>query len=149
MDIEKIDQNNIIYVDKCDELFKNFLESERIYDTNSLEYIPNSFKKDISKDNVLLYIAKLEGKVVAFLYGYIETNIRQKLPVAHLTFIYVEENYRKQKIATRLIDCFLHEVKQKNVEIIEVKAFENNKIACDIYEKLGFKPLWINYRKMI
>lgn len=149
MNIEKIDQNNIVYVDKCDELFKNFLESERIYDTNSLKYLPNSFKKDVSKDNVLLYVAKVEDKVVAFLYGYIETSVRQKLPVAHLTFIYVEEKYRKQKIATKLIDYFLQEVKQMNIEIIEVKAFKDNKVACNIYEKLGFKPLWINYRKML
>lgn len=75
-----------------------FQESERIYDTNSLEYLPNSFKKDISKDNVLLYIAKVEVEVVTFLYGYIGTNIRQKLPAVHLTFIYVEENYRSKGV---------------------------------------------------
>lgn len=148
MEIEKVTDANKQYIKYCDKLFEEFLESEQKYDTNVASFIPKSFENDIYKDNVIMYIAKAQDEVIAFLYGFIQDTGKIKLPIAHLTFIYVVEKYRNKKVATDLINSFCQEIKDKNIEIIEVKSFNQNEAANKLYEKLGFKPLWTNYRKM-
>ena len=125
------------FVKQCDKLFTKFLDSEGIYDNNYKKRESlNSFLNDLENENNTL-LARVENKK------------GMKESVAHLTFLYVDENYRKQNIATNLINEYLKILKEKNISIIEVKSYKDNVAANKLYEKFGFNELWINYRKRI
>lgn len=56
-----------------------------------------------------------------------------------LDYIYVEEEYREQGIASALMDFFINEVKKKNGKNITLEVSNNNKEANQLYKKFGFK----------
>lgn len=150
MIVKKLTITDKDLVEKCDRLFLKFLDSEGKYDDNYLkrEHV-NSFINDLADQNNILLAATDTDVVFGFLFGFIEKKKNGKLPIAHLSFVYIDESHRNKKIATNLINTFLLELKSMNIEIIEVKCFENNEIAKNLYNKFGFNVLWSNYRKKI
>jgi ribosomal protein S18 acetylase RimI-like enzyme len=149
MNIQKLTFENKELVEECDKLLLKFLESEKKYDENYKEKEKNnSFLNDLLDENKILLVAIEKNNVLGFIYGLIENKTSLKLPVGHICFLYVDNEYRNKKIATSLIDAFLNELKKSNIEIVEVKSFENNEAAKALYIKYNFKPLWTNYRKI-
>lgn len=149
MQIKRLTVNDKEIVEKCDKLFVEFLDSEGQYDDNYLKREKiNSFLGDLDKENNILLCCVKED-VMAFLYGYIEKRQGMKDSVAHITFVYVKEEYRKQNIATTLINEYMRILKEKDISIIEVKAYKNNQAANMLYNKFGFNELWVNYRARI
>ena len=150
MDIQKLTVQNVELINQCDDMFIEFLDSEGKYDENYLKRKKtNSFIKDLEDNNNILLVAKEEENVIGFLYGYIEQRKGSKLPVAHLAFLYVDEQHRNKGVATSLIDNFLDQLKNSGIEIVEVKSFVNNVAAKSLYQKYGFDTLWLNYRKKL
>lgn len=148
--VKRLGIDDVELVKQCDRLFVKFLDSEGIYDDNyQKREILNSFLKDLDSETNMLLATVENDKVLAFLYGYIENKKGMKEPVAHLTFIYVDENYRKQNIATNLINEYLGILKENNISIVEVKSYKENIAANKLYDKFGFNELWTNYRKII
>lgn len=135
---------------KCDELFVSFCGDQEKYDYN-YQKIKNmsSFLTDVESDDKILLCMEKETEVLGFLYGYIEKKKNMKKPVAHLTFIYVDEKNRRKGIASSLINEYMKLLKEKNIRTIEVKAYVNNESANALYDKFGFSKLWVNYRKRI
>ena len=150
MEIQKLTVDDKELIEQCDKLLIEFLNEEAIYDTNlTKSKNTNSLLVDIANQNNILLIAKENEEVLGFLFGYIEKNNKNIQEVAHLSFIYVKNKYRNNKIATKLIDEFISFIKKENIEIIEVKCYKNNEIANKLYIKYGFDILWSNYRKKI
>jgi ribosomal protein S18 acetylase RimI-like enzyme len=150
MDIKRITINDKIDIKVVDRLFKKFLISESKYDENyKIREDLKSFEQDLNNENNIILTCKKDNDVVAFLYGYINQTKNELLPVAHLAFIYVEEEFRCKKIASNLINEFLNELKNRKIEFVEVNAFFNNGPAIRLYEKYGFCANYINYRKKI
>lgn len=150
MKIQKLKIEDKQFVQQCDKLFLDFLDSEGKYDENykKRENI-KSFLNDLTDENNILLVAVEESKVLGFVYGYIENRKDGKLPVAHIAFVYVDLESRNRKIASNLIDKFLEELKCRQIQIVEVKSFESNEIAKKLYQKYGFNIIWSNYRKNI
>lgn len=148
MNIKKLKTSDKDIVLKCDELYKKFLKSEKKYDSNFLERDDiKSFLNDLEDDNKMLYAAIVKKEVVGFLYGYVSKNKNERNKVAHLTFLYVDYDYRKRKIATNLIERFICDMSEKSIINIEVKVYDNNDIAKKLYKKFGFEALWLNLRR--
>ena len=57
--------------------------------------------------------------------------------------------HRKKGIATQLITTLFKQLEKQNIDIVEVKAFNDNIAATNLYEKFGFDVLWVNYRRKI
>jgi len=150
MEIQKLTIEDKKLVEQCDKLLIKFLKEETVYD-NNLAIIDNinSLSNDLINENNILLVAKENEKVLGFLFGFIDKNKKSVQEVAHLSFLYVETEYRNKKIATNLIDEFVLLIKNLGIEIIEVKCFKNNEIANKLYKKYGFDILWSNYRKRI
>lgn len=148
MEIVKLKTTDLTYIDQCDLLFKNFIKSELKYD-NNLAYRDDfkSFKNDLTDIKNFLYSAIENNTVIGFLYCYINKSKSELNDVAHLGFLYVNEEYRNKKIATKLIETFINEIKLLGIKNIDVKVYNNNVIANKLYKKFGFDDLWINLRK--
>jgi len=148
--VKRLRVKDVERVKQCDKLFAKFLDSEGKYDDNyQRRKNLNSFLGDLGNDSNVLLTAEENDKVIAFLYGYIENKDGMREPVAHLTFIYVDERNRKQNVATNLINEYLEILKEINIQIIEVKSYKENVAANRLYNKFGFNELWTNYRKRI
>jgi ribosomal protein S18 acetylase RimI-like enzyme len=57
---------------------------------------------------------------------------------ARLNAIYVEEAWRGQKIATKILKKIIHECKRRRIHTIFLLVKENNDGAKQLYKKLGF-----------
>lgn len=141
MIIEKV--NNINDAKKCNELLTKLLISESKYDKNLRNdyIITNYFENKYQNEDNILLIAKTEEDVIG--YAYCKINELPGGPVISkvtlLDGIFVEEKYRKQKVATKLIN----ECKNWSTEIgatyFEIKVTSENINALKLYEQIGFK----------
>lgn len=66
-------------------------------------------------------------------------NPRKKMKhIALVNSMYVKNNYKRQGIAYSLINEALKELKEANVEIVNLSVVTNNQAAIELYKKIGF-----------
>ena len=93
---------------------------------------------EILKDKIHhLYVYELNKKVIGFIHY---TKLYNSVDLVDL---YVDENYRKQKVATNLIDYMITNLDIDDRIFLEVNTTNQN--ALNLYQKFGFKI--INIRK--
>lgn len=68
-----------------------------------------------------------------------------------LNDLYVKENSRKQRIATKLMSHVVKQAKLHKIFSIKLSTAKTNTIARDLYLSLGFKPnvQFDNYSKLV
>ena len=105
------------------------------------EIIKKEFKNDYLKDNPFTkwYIYELNNKIVGFI------NIDIIYEKAEIEYIYVVEKWRKNKIATKLLEKAEKDLINKRVSTITLEVNVNNFSAIKFYEKNEYKK--INIRK--
>ena len=90
-------------------------------------------KDELNSENSKFVCAKLENTVIGF------AGIKIILDEADIMNIAVMENYRRQGIATLLLNYILNICKEKNIETLNLEVNEENFSAISLYQKLGFK----------
>lgn len=105
------------------------------------EIIKKEFKNNYLKDNPFTkwYIYELNNKIVGFI------NIDIIYEKAEIEYIYVVEKWRKNKIATKLLEKAEKDLINKKVSTITLEVNVNNFSAIKFYEKNEYKK--INIRK--
>lgn len=111
-------------------------DREKIY-----EIIKKEFKNNYLKDNPFTkwYIYELNNEIVGFI------NIDIIYEKAEIEYIYVVEKWRKNKIATKLLEKAEKDLINKKVSTITLEVNVNNFSAIKFYEKNEYKK--INIRK--
>lgn len=118
----------------------------------------STFEEEIKYSN-LDWQQKLQN---SFWFGFFEENnliamisfeIAKKNKINHTAEIgglYIKHSHRKLGIATKLIKFVENFAKQKNILQIYLGCNFNNKIAINLYEKLGYKIIAIrpNFAKI-
>jgi len=103
-------------------------------------YIDLSEKKIFSKiDNENFFLIKCHQKNI--ILGFAELEFLENK--ARLNAIFVEEAFRGQKIATKLLHAIFHEAKRRRIHTIFLLVKEGNFAAKELYIKNDF-----NYIKM-
>lgn len=142
MEIVKYEEK---YSSKCNELLTKLINDERNYDESLKEnIIINNYYNKLNDDEII-YVALIDNEVVGYIYGFIikdELIINKK---AKLDALYIEQDYRNNLLATKLIDRFKDWCKEKNITQVEVQAFNENKKATSLYLKENFKPQKTTY----
>ena len=105
------------------------------------EIIKKEFKNNYLKDNPFTkwYIYELNNEIVGFI------NIDIIYEKAEIEYIYVVEKWRKNKIATKLLEKAEKDLINKKVSTITLEVNVNNFSAFKFYEKNEYKK--INIRK--
>ena len=75
--------------------------------------------------------------------GYISYQIMYER--AELNYIFVKEEERKKGIASKMLEYMLNNIKEENIETIDLEVNSLNKKAINLYQKYGFKT--VNIRK--
>lgn len=136
----------------CDDLLTELIMSERKYDDNVKESfrVNNYYTEIYNKDYNLLICAKNNDIIVGFIYGFLKEQVGQLLyeNVGLIDALYVRDNYRKQGIATNLINEFYKWCDLKDIKYIEIGSFVENKDAYKLYKKLGFEVVSYRMKKI-
>lgn len=111
-------------------------DREKIY-----EIIKKEFKNNYLKDNPFTkwYIYELNNEIAGFI------NIDIIYEKAEIEYIYVVKKWRKNKVATKLLEKAEKDLINKKVSTITLEVNVNNFSAIKFYEKNEYKK--INIRK--
>lgn len=142
IEIKKYDQEN---ASVCNDLLTKLINDEIKYDENlKNNIIINNYYNKLNEKSVI-YIAFINNKVVGYIYGYVTEDILVKEKTAKLDALYVIEEYRGNKIASKLIEEYKNWCFSKEVKYIEVTAWNDNIDATKIYLKQDFIPKKTTY----
>lgn len=144
MIIQKV--NNKEDAIKCNELLTKLILNESLYDKNLKkdykvkEYFENIYE---SKNNVL-FIVK-DDNDMAIGYAYCKIIITDSGPhinhIALLDGLYIDEKYRKQGIATKLIEGCKKWAIEVGAKVFELNVLSENEEAMGLYRKIGFEEV--------
>lgn len=95
-----------------------------------------SIEKDLKTNKHALYIvAELAGKVIGYL------SVWNIIDEGHINNVAVSPLYRRQKIATIMMETMLSATKNAGIKRHTLEVRQSNEAAIKLYESLGFKPM--------
>lgn len=118
------------------------IRDEKQYDPSINEncVISRFYEDMISNDSNILLVAEIDNEIIGYLYGYIVDNGNTYLDkVSKLDALYIIKEYRKNKIATKLINEFKSWSLKNGVKYIELQVLNDNTSAVSLYKKEGFR----------
>ena len=127
---------------KCNKLLTKLIHSESKYNENiNKDYIiENWFENLYDNEYNKIFVAKDSENIVGYAYckiTWVENGPAKELE-AVLDGIYVEESYRNQGIATKLLNVAKEWAINKNVKYLTINVLEKNEVALKLYYKSGF-----------
>lgn len=135
-----------INANACDKLLTMLIQDERQYD-NTLDenfVVKDYFKKVIKDNNNLLYGYFVDNKIIGYIFF---KHTKDMGNVYLVDGMFVKEEYRRKGIAKSLIKFGMDELKNRNIDYIDINVMANNYIAFNLYKSLGFKEFRIGLRK--
>lgn len=122
------------------ELRKKQLIDEGSYVEKDIdEELEKYFFFSIENEALVVWIASQNGNIIAtcgvcfFQYPPTFSNVTGK--VAYITNVYTLETYRKQGIATKLLELIMEEIMIRKYKLVRLHALSQGK---SLYEKIGF-----------
>ena len=140
MIIKPVENNNEASI--CNLLLEKLIIDEKKYNDNISDNIDlsNYYENIYRKDNNKIYIAMDDEKIVGYIYVKLNDPrlYGEKYKEAFIDALYVDEEYRNNKIATSLIEKARIYAKENDAKKISINVISNNEIALNLYYKLGF-----------
>ena len=110
---------------------------DEILDISSLSFSicwsKSSYMQELNNPVAKYFVAKVDNKVVGFAGTWIV------LDEAHITNIAIHPNYRKQGIASKLLEELLSYCKSQGCVAYTLEVRKSNIAAKALYEKYNFK----------
>ena len=146
--IEKATIEDLEYIQKLNkklfirefEKYNKLLNIEWTFGEKGTKYF-----KELIQNN-FVYVAKINNNIIGYLAGSIH-NVNECFTekFAEIENMYIENQYRRLKIGSKLIIKFKEWCKLNNVEYIEVSAWSENIEAINFYKNNNF----IDYEKTL
>lgn len=131
---------NINDVDKLVELRNRQLVDEGASPVDNIDKeLEQYFTSSIREETLVVWIATKCDNIIAtsgvcfFQYPPNFSNTTGK--VAYITNVYTQEEYRKQGIATKLLEFIMNEIKKRDYRFVRLHASSQGK---KLYKQLGF-----------
>lgn len=103
------------------------------------------------EDKNQILVAETNGEIVGYICFYNPINERFGLKTKHffggVLELYVKHEFRRKRIATRLMQQCINYLKSKGAKDVRVDVLMRNKKAINLYRKLGFKD-WVAIFKL-
>jgi ribosomal protein S18 acetylase RimI-like enzyme len=99
------------------------------------EYSVTRIQEIFHNPNFICFVAEVKMKIC----GWLKLTINKNEDRFYLSSIYILPDYQKLKIGDKLFQTACNVAKQKEFNEIYVGVMNQNKIALQWYEKLGFK----------
>ncbi len=113
--------------------------------------LPSKLRKNLLSKKVCYFVAEEKGEFVGYSGVEIEKSwsIMTLKEVGHIFQLYVRPNYRKRGIAERLCKAAFLWFNEKKLRWYKVLVYINNPHVKNYYEKYGFEPYVLEYRKIV
>ncbi len=132
-DLDKLISNRIKFVSDIGDISS----PDEFYKLTS-----NYFKNHIESDDFIIWLAVDKDEIVATvevcIYEIMPTLSNMSGKTGFLLNVWTDENYRRQGLATKLINNVICDAKKAGVRSIGLKATDQGRF---VYEKLGFKMI--------
>lgn len=121
--------------DKLDDLLTKLIDDERKNYDKTLEpiVVKDFYKNYISKNNYMIYLCEDQEKIIGYIYIIINEQNKAKIDA-----LFVEKDYRKKGVASKLFELAISYLRQRRVIDIEISVMSKNIAAKKFYEKIGF-----------
>ena len=129
-------------------------EAISIYDDN--HNLKTNYDKLLNQYDVIYnnpaynnIIAKIDGKIIGLATIIINYDIVEELkPFLTIWNFGIKEEYRRQKVGTKMFEYIYEFAKKNDCEFISLIAENDNKVAQSFYESLGYMKE-VGYVKLI
>ena len=91
----------------------------------------------LQKDHFITLVAMSENKIIGGLVAYVLEKFEQERSEVYIYDIAVLDDYRRQGVATQLIQSLREIVKEKKAWVIFIQADKGDIPAIKLYESLG------------
>lgn len=129
-------------------------EAISVYDDNhnittNYEKLINIYDEIYNNSAYHNIVAKINGKIVGLATVITNYDIVEELkPFLTVWNFGVKEEYRRQKIGTKMFEYIYEYAKNNGCDFISLIALNDNKVAQSFYEKLGYNKE-IGYVKLV
>lgn len=100
----------------------------------------NYYKKNLLNENHITFLAYLETEIVGAgsisFYQVMPTYSNPSGKKAYIMNMFTYPKYRRNGVATKMLNCLIFESKKKGINFISLEATEQGQ---PLYEKYGFK----------
>lgn len=103
----------------------------------TMPWSKNGFDESLDLDNTIFLVAEDEGKVVGYIGMYLS------IDEGEITNVSVAKEYRRQRIATQLIESLEVCAKKSGINRIILEVRVSNTPAIKAYERLEFKSIGV------
>ena len=131
---------NLSDVNQLIELRKRQLIDEGCYSEHNIDdELEKYFSFSIADETLVVWIALEHDSIIStcgvcfFQYPPSYSNTTGR--IAYVTNVYTLDKYRKQGIATRLLEYIMKEIKERDYKVVRLHASSQGK---RLYEKIGF-----------
>ena len=115
----------------------SFDDLEEVYEIDKVSFpIPwskTSFEEELKNMLATYLVAKIDGRVVGYVGAWMV------IDECHITNIAVHPNYRRKKIASKLINALLHFCNEHGISYILLEVRITNTPAQNFYKSFGFQ----------
>lgn len=120
---------------KLNQLYAAAFEEEVMYSGNkpSEEYV----LKQLAKENIIVCTATSGKRVIGGLTAYVMDKLEQETCEIYVYDLAVDEHYRRQKVATHLLELLLTEAKSIDASAVFIQADQEDAPAVALYESMG------------
>jgi ribosomal protein S18 acetylase RimI-like enzyme len=99
------------------------------------------FTKLLQSEKSVGLLAEIEGQVIGYLVGYLrQSSSLRPVRIAELESMYVQKEYRGQRVGQQLVRRFLEWSRKQGTERVSVTAYAANEEAVSFYKRMGFIP---------
>ncbi len=115
---------------------------KKLFINSDIDELKKEFMQYLEKNDTVIYVCYLENEIIAFAqcqlrYDYVEgTN---SSPVGYLEGIYVDSMYRKQGIATKLLEKCEKWSHEKGCTEFASDCELNNRVSFNFHLRAGFE----------
>ncbi|MEG9883499.1 MAG: GNAT family N-acetyltransferase [Hyphomicrobiales bacterium] len=134
------------YKEAWSRLWKNYLafykvqKSDEIYDLTFLRLIEENNECEG-------YIAFVGGSAAGIVHCIYHLHLWQKEKICYLQDLFVDENYRKHGVATKLISQIYAAADDKKAKGVYWLTQDFNETARSLYDEIGVKTPFIKYTR--
>lgn len=99
-----------------------------------LYFTRERFRRMLERNKGLCYVAEAEKRIVGTAYGMHDGAFR-----SYIGKLAVAKEWRKQKIASRLIQTIMKKLEELEISLVFVHIKDDNEASLNLFKSLGFK----------
>jgi len=118
---------------------KDITKLHSFFDEMDIIFDEAKIKSFLQDKNNILFVAKADGEILGFAFGYLINRIDNKYPKFYIHSLYVGSEYQNKGIGTKLLDFVVKFANKNNCSSVFTIADKKNGAAVSVFSHLDIK----------